>query len=359
MENYLWETRKLFGDGKYKIHIILYIINSSEPRNFNQNEIKLIDFINKEMNIQIFFVCTLAENIKKATYRKENIKINLMQIFGSDTPLINFIYPCQLLDEKDGKTKRFGIDNLINGIYNFCKDQKHNLERTKRNISNNQYNNYYENLDNHNNNNYIQYYYRNKNLYNQNNNNYIQYYYRNKNLYNQNNNNYNEKNNIYNQPSDNQIFLKSLNHYNYNDLKNYLVNFCEDIIEYYVTYINEIEKKNFNLVSTEDENELNMDELRKIIAKMLIKHLAYELNGDLSNKEIKELIDSFEKSQLLVIKEIGNKAKEIFLKYFDDQSQNDGSRAKTSEQIYYNYFNNLIDDYKNAIDSLNNLYKKK
>ena len=393
MENYLWETRELFKNGKYKIHIILYIINSSEPRNFNQNEIKLIDFINKQMNIQIFFVCTLAENNEKGTYRKETIKINLIQIFGKDTPLVNFIYPCQLLDEKDGKAKRFGIDTLIKKIYNFCEEEKPYLETTKSNISNNpNNNNYNKNLDNHNNNNYIQnldnqnnknynqnLYYRNKNLDNQNNNNIYpnmsvrdenvgcpNFDNRNKNLDNQNNNNYiqnldnqNNNNNIqnnnnYNQPSDNHIFLKSLNQYNYNELENYLVNFCERIIQYYETYFKEIE--NYNLLSTKNtkfEIKPYMDELkkiRKIIANLLIKHLAYELNVDLSNNEIKKQIDSFENPEndnQISIQKVGNKAKNLFLKNIkqnlDSQNQNDG---------YYNYFKNLIDDYINVIKSL-------
>ena len=470
MKDYLSETKKLFKDGKNKIHTILYIINSSEPRNFNQKEIELIDFIHKNMNIQIFFVCTRAEEQKKAKHRKELIKINLIQNFGKDTPLVNFIYPCQLLDEKDGIFKRFGIDELLNGIYSFYKDQKNKLERTKRNISNNQNNNdynknldnqnnnnYNKNLDNQNNNNYIQtldkrnnnnynknidnqnnnnynknldyqnndYYNKNldklnnnnynknlddrsdntyiQNLDNQNNNNYIQnpekrytnnYIQnpdkRNNNNYNknldnqnhnnyiqnldyQNHNNYNKNNIIYNQPSDNQIFLKDLNHYNYNNLKNYLDNFCEDIINYYETYIKEIEiKRKDNSISTVDGNEPSMDNLRKMAANMLIKHLAYELNGDLLNKEIKDLIYSFKTprynrqfhlSMSEEIKQVGIEAKNIFLKSleqnFDSQSQNYSSRAQNSEQIYFNYFNNLIDNYINAIESFNNLYKKK
>ena len=115
-----------------------------------------------------------------------------------------------------------------------------------------------------------------------------------------------------------------------------------------------------------------MDDLRKMTTKMLIKHLAYELNGDLSNKEIKKLVESpqyYLQSQAKMsekIKKVGNKAKDIFLINLkpntDSQSQNDRLRDQTSEQIYYNYFNNLIDSYIkaiDAIDSLKNLYIKK
>ena len=407
MKDYLSETKKLFKDGKNKIHTILYIINSSEPRNFNQKEIELINFIHKNMNIQIFFVCTRAEEQKKAKHRKELIKINLIQNFGKDTPLVNFIFPCQLLDEKDRIFKRFGIYELLDGIYNFYKNEKNNLERIRSNISNNLNNNNYNknldsrnnnNLDNQNNNNY------NKNLDNQNNNNY------NKNVENQKNNDYNknldslnnknldnqnndynknlntqknndynknlhnqknknldnQNNNNYNQNLDNQIFLNSLNYCNYSNLKNYLDKFCENIINYYETYFKEIEKRNDSSIPS------SMDDLRKMTTKMLIKHLAYELNGDLSNKEIKKLVESpqyYLQSQAKMsekIKKVGNKAKDIFLKNLkpntDSQSQNDRLRDQTSEQIYYNYFNNLIDSYIkaiDAIDSLKNLYIKK
>ena len=110
-----------------------------------------------------------------------------------------------------------------------------------------------------------------------------------------------------------------------------------------------------------------MDKLRKMAAKMLIKHLAYELNGDLLNKDIENLISSFEcpryNRMSEEIKQVGIKAKDIFLKNlkknFVSQSQNYGSRDKNSKHIYFNYFNNLIDNYINAIESFNNLYKKK
>ena len=377
MKDYLSETKKLFKDGKNKIHTILYIINSSEPRNFNQKEIELIDFIHKNMNIQIFFVCTRAEEQKKAKHRKELIKINLIQNFGKDTPLVNFIFPCQLLDEKDRIFKRFGIYELLDGIYNFYKNEKNNLERIRSNISNNlNNNNYNKNLDSRNNKNLDNK--NNKNLDNQKNNNY------NKNLEYQKNNNYNknldnqknnynknldtrnnknidnQNNNNYNKNLDNQIFLNSLNHCNYSNLKNYLDKFCENIINYYETYFKEIEKRNDSSIPS------SMDDLRKMTTKMLIKHLAYELNGDLSNKEIEKLVESPQAKMSKEIKKVGNEAKEIFLKNLkpntDSQSQNDRLREKTSEQIYYNYFNNLIDSYIkviDAIDSLKNLYIKK
>ena len=378
MKDYLSETKKLFKDGKNKIHTILYIINSSEPRNFNQKEIELINFIHKNMNIQIFFVCTRAE-------RKELIKINLIQNFGKDTPLVNFIFPCQLLDEKDRIFKRFGIYELLDGIYNFYKNEKNNLERIRSNISNNlNNNNYNKNLDSRNNKNLDSRNNKNldnknnKNLDNQKNNNY------NKNLEYQKNNNYNknldnqknnynknldtrnnknidnQNNNNYNKNLDNQIFLNSLNHCNYSNLKNYLDKFCENIINYYETYFKEIEKRNDSSIPS------SMDDLRKMTTKMLIKHLAYELNGDLSNKEIEKLVESPQAKMSKEIKKVGNEAKEIFLKNLkpntDSQSQNDRLREKTSEQIYYNYFNNLIDSYIkviDAIDSLKNLYIKK
>ena len=79
-------------------------------------ELELIDYIYKNFNIPIFFVCTRARTEEYSLCFKEEIKINLIQNFGITTKLIKHIYSCHLLDEKDGIYKRFGIDKLLNGI---------------------------------------------------------------------------------------------------------------------------------------------------------------------------------------------------------------------------------------------------
>lgn len=42
-----------------------------------------------------------------------------MQNFGSKTSLIEHIYSCQILNEKDGIYKRFGIDTILKNIQDF------------------------------------------------------------------------------------------------------------------------------------------------------------------------------------------------------------------------------------------------
>lgn len=342
MKNYLFETKKLFGDGKYKIHAILYIINSSVSRFFNDEEISLINFIIRIMEIQIFFVCTRSENQKNALNFKELIKVNLIQAFGENTPLVDFIYPCQLLDEKDGIVKIFGIDELLNGINKFYMEEKNNLENIKKYILNN------------------------KNL---------------------------------NQHLDNKIFLSSLKQHNYK-FNEYLNTFCDDLIKYYANLIYKKEKKrNYHLKTSSSNLEDYMNDFNNQnnmiikITKMLIKHLAYELNGDLSNKEIINIFDSlsiqineispFRSSMNTLIENFGNSAKNIFLEnlklnsqsqiqydgsktiiskernQFNDQSslfqaKNDGMKTEAED----NYFHYLIDSYLFAIDSLEKLYKK-
>ena len=382
MKKYLGETKKLFGDGKNKIHIILYIINSCEPRDFNSKEISLIFFIDKKMKIPIFFVCTRAENKKHAMNRKEFIKVNLKQNFGENTNLEKYIYLCQLLDEKDGIYKSFGIYELLDGINEFFKEDKKYLEYLKINLN--------QSLYNQNFNQFIPFSfppYAYLQSYNQNNINFNQKYnqidyssfsysqnfgffnnncnqnYNNQNLCFQNNinqnlcfqNNINQnlcfQNNInqnicdqnINKFDQNLIFLSSLKTYNYN-FQNYLKTFCDNIINYYKNYFKEI-------ASNGESSGNDLRNIKKKTIKMLIKHLAYELNGDLSNNEIKNIIDCKEIEKVdndvkniidcEEIEKAGYKAKDIFLTNPND------------------YFNNLIDGYIEAINSLKDLYKEK
>ena len=183
---YILKVKIFSGNGKNKIHAILYIINSSNVRYFNKDEINLIKFISQKMKIQIFFVCTRASNEMNAFDFKEFFKVNLKQIFGIQTPLTDFIYCCQLLDEKDGIYKKFGIDELLNGIHKFFLKEKNNLENIQKNILNNP--------------------------------------------------NYKlmGKDNDYNQNLDESIILNSLKNGNF---KKYLNTLCDDIITFYIDYI--------------------------------------------------------------------------------------------------------------------------
>ena len=78
----------------------------------------LIDHINKNLNVHIFFVCAHSITEDFSIEFKEEVKISLIQKFGLKTELIKHIYCCHLINEKDGIFKRFEIDKLLKKIKN-------------------------------------------------------------------------------------------------------------------------------------------------------------------------------------------------------------------------------------------------
>ena len=116
MITFLTKYNDLFKKGKNRFHLILYLINGSSERTFIGQEVQLINFIKNQLKIPIFFVCTRSKNKEYAKDFKEILKMNLWQNFGEETNLIDHIYCCNLLNEKDGVYKRFGIDELLEGI---------------------------------------------------------------------------------------------------------------------------------------------------------------------------------------------------------------------------------------------------
>ena len=118
MKKFLNDYNNYFKDGKNKIHLILYVINASNERTFIGEEVDLINYINS-MKIPIFFVCTKSNNEQYGKNFREVTKLNIMQNFGENTKLIEHIYCCHLLNEKDGIYKRFGIDILLKAIQEF------------------------------------------------------------------------------------------------------------------------------------------------------------------------------------------------------------------------------------------------
>ena len=116
-----------------------------------------------------------------------------------------------------------------------------------------------------------------------------------------------------------------------------------NIIEKYINFIQRQEDKKTH----KKEIELEFDE----IIEMLIDHLALELNGQKSGKEYyieynneinynKNNLDL--KAKIEEAKKIGNKVKNDFL---------EDIKKKDPE----NYLKEIINDYKNAINSLPNL----
>ena len=351
IKNYLLDTKEFYGGGKNKIHTVLYIINSSEVRYFNKDEIELITLIIQKMKIPIFFVCTRALNEGNASNNEEFIKINLKQNFGINTNLTEFIYSCQLLDEKDGIYKRFGIKKLLEGICGFFKNSKENPENIRKNFISAQKN-------------------ESKSLSHSK----REFPFFNLIKWNNNDNNQN---------FDDTIIFSSLNNFDYN-FKKYLNNLCEKII---INYYNYAKSKK------EEDNQIKDKEKNKNLICLLINHLAYELNGDLTNEKIKNIMpisgndisnnkaslsqDNKNSFSIEEIKTKGFEAKNIFLKSLEESFQYDISdNAEKKENLQSptgsdkskeislpiqsginNYFNYLIDEYIKAIESFNYIYK--
>ena len=351
IQNYLLDTKEFYGYGKNKIHMVLYIINASDVRYFNKDEIELIKLIIENMKIPIFFVCTRALNKEYAANNKEFVKINLKQVFGINTNLTEFIYSCQLLDEKDGIYKRFGIEELLGAIYDFFNNSKVNPENIRKNFISAQKN-------------------ESKSLSHSK----REFPFFNLIKWNNNDNNQN---------FDDTIIFSSLNNFDYN-FKKYLNNLCEKII---INYYNYAKSKK------EEDNQIKDKEKNKNLICLLINHLAYELNGDLFDEKIKNIKqisgndisnnkaslsqDNKNSFSIEEIKTKGFEAKNIFLKSLEESFQYDISdNAEKKENLQSptgsdkskeislpiqsginNYFNYLIDEYIKAIESFNYIYK--
>ena len=220
----LWET--IFKKGKNKFHLVLYLINGSNERFFIDEEVILINHIQKIMNLPIFFVVTRSRNEEYAKDYEEVIKLNLCQNFGDKTNLLDNIYCCHLLNEKDETYKRFGIDKLIYGIKSYYEKEINKLE---------------------------------KNLVKKDD---IEIIYSFEDI---------KKNNI-----PNSIFFDDLN--NLENFEEYLSNISDEIIENY-EYLSLKEIKKYKKDNLKNEIENKNGNINKI-NEMLIDHLAMELNGD-------------------------------------------------------------------------------
>ena len=134
MEDFINNFSFFFKEGKIKFHLVLYLINASNERTFMSLEYQLINTILKSLNIPIFFVCTRTRTEEVSINFKEEVKINLMQIFGLETKLVEHIYCCHLLNEKDGIYKRFGVDKLLRGIKEYFSKEIKKIENIEKNL---------------------------------------------------------------------------------------------------------------------------------------------------------------------------------------------------------------------------------
>jgi hypothetical protein len=325
MIKFLEMSQNIFKDGKNKFHLILYLINGSNERTFSGEEVSLIKFIQTNIKVPIFFVCTKSKHEEYAKDFKEIIKLNLWQNFGDQTNLIDNIYCCHLLNEKDGAYKRFGIDNLLNGIKEYYLEEI--IKREKKLIKKD-----------------------NEELW--------------------------ETPNIKKNFPPNSIFLADLK--KSEDFEDYLIQISNNIIENYeyLTLQEELSKKSKNKKSKNNEKNDNNENNRKS-NELLVDHLALELNGQptgktfcsknksfvennvrdemisysiwcLSNKtddlKIKNEVvkDENLKRAIRMTKEFGEEAKKEFLK-------------DLKEIGYKEYLKSIIKNYKEAIESLPSL----
>ena len=137
MKEFLSILNTFFKEGKSKFHLVLYLINTSNERTFMGIEFDLIDYINKNLKIPIFFVCTHSRKEEYSLEFKEEVKINLIQKFGEKPELTNKIYCCHLVNEKDGIYKRFGLDKILTGIKNHFSDEIERIKNFEKNFEDN------------------------------------------------------------------------------------------------------------------------------------------------------------------------------------------------------------------------------
>ena len=136
MKSYFSDYQNLFNKGKYKFDLVLYLINASNSRFFSKSEIELIKSIYK-MQLPIFFVCTKSKTEEYAKDYEEIIKLGLKRNFDEGTAeklIEKKIFSCHLKDEKDISYKKFGIDKLFKGIYEYFKN--YNLSRDDLDLEN-------------------------------------------------------------------------------------------------------------------------------------------------------------------------------------------------------------------------------
>lgn len=323
MLNFLVMSRKIFKEGKNKFHLVLYLINGSNERTFIGEEVKLIKYIQKSLKLPIFFVCTRCKNEEYAKDFEEVIKVNLWQNFGDNTNLVDNIYCCHLLTEKDGVYKRFGIDKLLNGIKTYY--IKEIIQRENDLIKN-------------------------------------------------------ENKEIIETPKDfentdlssKSIFLGGLK--NSDDFEDYLNEISNHIIENYKYLTLQQENKNSKTPKNESENGKNNINKRKI-NEMLVDHLAIELNGESIGKNFCEKNYNYvenavtddmitypsiwclrKKTQDLMVE--NDVVKDEKIKRSIKMTERFGLEAKKqflkelSDIGYKEYLKIIIENYKKAIESL-------
>ena len=326
MLNFLRDSNDFFGKGKNKFHLILYIINGSNERTFIGEEVKLINFIQNYMNIPLFFVCTRCKNEDFAKDFEEVIKMNLWQNFGDKTSLVNNIYCCHLLNEKDGIYKRFGISELLIGIQKFYLKE---LEKKEKEFLLNKGSQFPLEIINNTNDNF----------------------------------------------SSDSIFLTGLKSPEY--FEDYLNKLSIKIIERY-EYLTYLEGERHKKMNNDDNNDEDLDKINEL----LVDHLAMELNGKskgyiFCKRNKNQVEENIKKNEVIETNwRCKTKTQDIYLrngkivsdesiKYSIRKTNEFGIEAKKEflNLLRYNngfalYLEEIINNYKEAIESLTKLDKQ-
>ena len=117
---------------KEKIHGILYVLNSRIVRTIDSNEIDFIKFL-LSYNIPIFFVLNFSSPEKKRSQIFFKRFVEEISIDFEKVQFPNNIYQVNLKNE-DGN-KIYGIDKLMEGIYNYFSPHKLDLNLLHDNIT--------------------------------------------------------------------------------------------------------------------------------------------------------------------------------------------------------------------------------
>ena len=297
MKDFLSNFSFFFKEGKLKFHLVLYLINASNERTFMSLEYELINNILKSLNIPIFFVCTRSKTEEASFNFKEEVKINLIQNFGFETKLVDHIYCCNLLNEKDGIYKRFGIDKLLRGIKEYFSKEIKKIEEIVKD---------FEDLPS-------------------------------------------------NITTNEQHYLNILSSLeNSNSFSNYLKNLSDNIIDKYKNEISKI-----------DKYDLYIEKKLKRTIKAIKNHLAFELNSSSSLIDNKETKETFYKEEIETDNFCGafngirrnekdnvDEIKKFYLKKVENIENFIGQYILSKTKDNNSYMEEVIQDYKKAIDSL-------
>ena len=104
-------------------------IREEEIKSANQNKEKQTNSTNENETEENLANKSTEEKSEKTKNIKEELMTKVKKIEEEKTKLINGIYCCHLVNEKDGKYKRFGIDEILRGIKKLFSDEIEEIKK--------------------------------------------------------------------------------------------------------------------------------------------------------------------------------------------------------------------------------------